>query len=68
MGLLLHLSDLHLTPPSAADVTGDYDKMPLVPLRQRQSRTATIRNTCGRSAPPYLPTPRRWTQSSSPAT
>ncbi len=45
MGLLLHLSDLHLTPPSDADVTGDYAKMPLVPLPHRQSRTATIRNT-----------------------
>lgn len=44
MGLLLHLSDLHLVPPTACDVTGNY-KLPLVSVEQRQRRTSTIRNS-----------------------
>lgn len=44
MGLLLHLSDLHLSPPTSSDVTGDY-KLPMVSVEQRQRRTSTIRNS-----------------------
>lgn len=44
MGLLLHLSDLHLVPPTDSDVTGDY-KLSMVSIEQRQRRTSTIRNS-----------------------
>ncbi len=45
VGLLLHLSDLHLVPAGVRDdVTGDY-KLDLVPAAERQRRTQTIRDT-----------------------
>lgn len=45
MGLLLHLSDLHLAAADAtSDVTGDY-KIDALPVVDRQRRTESIRTT-----------------------
>lgn len=45
MGLLLHLSDLHLADAdTSGEITGDY-KVEAIPLENRQRRTETIRST-----------------------
>lgn len=44
MGLLLHLSDLHLSPPSEHETVGDH-KINVIPLRDRVRRTELIRST-----------------------
>lgn len=44
MGLILHLSDLHLSPPAAYQVLGDH-KIDVIPLGQRLQRTDLIRST-----------------------
>ena len=44
MGLILHLSDLHLSPPDERETVGDH-KINVIPLADRVRRTSLIRTT-----------------------
>jgi 3',5'-cyclic AMP phosphodiesterase CpdA len=44
MGLILHLSDLHLSPPDERETVGDH-KINVIPLSDRVRRTSLIRTT-----------------------
>lgn len=44
MGLILHLSDLHLSPPDDRETVGDH-KINVIPLADRVRRTGLIRTT-----------------------
>lgn len=45
MALVLHLTDLHLSPPSNSDAVGDYTKIALLTKDQFQTRTRRLRTT-----------------------